>query len=256
MKLEFINEADTLDWVGSDYKQGMAQYNADASFRRGGVTYFIEFLDPFGSNMLAKWWDNSDNGVGYNNQGWVFVDNQFNRMTGYFSPENIDKYIKVDSDYGRKPPLPIQRILIDKVKRQLDYDALNDIKRIGESVSRKFMKESSSRHPNIPDDKNIRALRKAVDYINKFIDDEGIFLPDVLDHNSETYWQIKDYVKSDWNLDADEIISDWIEDSEVDVDVRDKQANTDPWDPRDYIFNVLKSVCGVPYERAEKMLNL
>jgi hypothetical protein len=55
-------------------------------------------------------------------------------MTGYFSPENIDKYIKVDSDYGRKPPLPIQRIIINKVKKQLDYDALNDIKRIGESV--------------------------------------------------------------------------------------------------------------------------
>ena len=127
MKL-FIEEVDTLDWVGKDYKVGMAKYSADVTFKRGGITYFIEFLDPYGSNMLAKWWDNSDNGVGYNNQGYVFVDNPFNRMTGYFSPENIDEYIKVDSDYGRKPSMSIQRIIIDKVKRQLDYDALNDVK--------------------------------------------------------------------------------------------------------------------------------
>lgn len=135
MKL-FIEEVDTLDWVGKEYKVGMAKYSADVTFKRGGITYFIEFLDPYGSNMLAKWWDNSDNGVGYNNQGYVFVDNPFNRMTGYFSPENIDEYIKVDSDYGRKPSMSIQRILMDKVKRQLDYDALNDTKRTNESVIR------------------------------------------------------------------------------------------------------------------------
>lgn len=127
MKL-FIEEVDTLDWVGKEYKQGMNRYSADVTFKRGGITYFIEFLDPYGSNILAKWWDNSDNGVGYNNQGFVFVDNPYNRMTGYFSPENIDEYIKVDSGYGRKPSMSIQRILIDKVKRQLDYDALNDVK--------------------------------------------------------------------------------------------------------------------------------
>ena len=135
MKL-FIEEVDTLDWVGKEYKCGMAKYSADVTFKRGGITYFIEFLDPYGSNMLAKWWDNSDNGVGYNNQGYVFVDNTFNRMTGYFSPENIDEYIKVDSDYGRKPNASIRKILIDKVKRQLDYDALNDVKRTNESVIR------------------------------------------------------------------------------------------------------------------------
>lgn len=138
MKL-FIEEVDTLDWVGKEYKVGMEKYNADVTFKRGGITYFIEFLDPYGSNMLAKWWDNSDNGVGYNNQGYVFVDNPFNRMTGYFSPENIDEYIKVDSDYGRKPNASIRKILIDKVKRQLDYDALNDVKSTyrGESYNRK-----------------------------------------------------------------------------------------------------------------------
>ena len=135
MKL-FIEEVDTLDWVGKEYKVGMEKYSADVTFKRGGITYFIEFLDPYGSNMLAKWWDNSDNGVGYNNQGYVFVDNPFNRMTGYFSPENIDEYIKVDSDYDRKPNATIRKILIDKVKRQLDYDALNDAKRTNESVIR------------------------------------------------------------------------------------------------------------------------
>jgi len=139
MKL-FIEEVDTLDWVGKEYKVGISKYSADVTFKRGGITYFIEFLDPYGSNMLAKWWDNSDNGVGYNNQGYVFVDNPFNRMTGYFSPENIDEYIKVDSDYGRKPNATIRKILIDKVKRQLDYDALNDTKRTNreESYNRKI----------------------------------------------------------------------------------------------------------------------
>lgn len=149
MKL-FIEEVDTLDWVGKEYKVGMAKYSADVTFKRGGITYFIEFLDPYGSNMLAKWWDNSDNGVGYNNQGYVFVDNPFNRMTGYFSPENIDEYIKVDSDYGRKPNASIRKILIDKVKRQLDYDALNDVKSTyrGESHNRKISRQriTESRH--------------------------------------------------------------------------------------------------------------
>ena len=139
----FIEDVDTLDWVGKEYKQGMNRYSADVTFKRGGITYFIEFLDPFGSNVLAKWWDNSDNGCGYNNQGDVFVSNPFNAMTGSFSPENIDKYIRVDSDYERKPSMSIQRIIIDKVKRQLDYDALNDVKRTNESIKKKSIRESS-----------------------------------------------------------------------------------------------------------------
>ncbi len=131
-----LNESDKLDWVGKEYKQGIEIYNADTTFKRGGITYFIEFLDPYGSNYLAKWWDNSDNGLGYNNQGFVAVNNQFNRMTGYFSPENIDDYLVLFSDYDRKPPMSIQRVIFDKVKRQLDYDALNDVRRTNESMRR------------------------------------------------------------------------------------------------------------------------
>ena len=74
------------------------------------------------------------------------------------------------------------------------------------------LKES---YTNDPNNANQRALRKACEIINDYIDEEGIYLPDVLDKNSETYWQLKDYVKSDWNLDVNAIIEDWIENTEI-----------------------------------------
>ena len=125
----------TIDSIGADYKQGMNRYNATTSFKRDGITYFIEINDMYGTNTLATWWDNSDNGFGYNNYGDVYVNNPFNRMTGSFSPENIDDYIGVNSAYNRNLPTPIKRAIINRVKKYIDYDALNDVRRGGRNES-------------------------------------------------------------------------------------------------------------------------
>ena len=111
----------------------------------------------------------------------------------------------------------------------------------------------SSRYRNIVNDKNKRAVRKAVDIINKFIDDEAVFLPDVLDRNSNTYWAIKEYVGSDWNLDADAIINDWELDQSQD---HEYDLNPGGFDPRQYLFNVLVYVVGYDYDEAERILNI
>lgn len=115
--------------IGSEFKKGMNRYNATTSFRRDGVTYFIEINDMYGTNVIATWWDNSDNGFGYNNYGDVYVNNPFNRMTGSFSPENIDDYIGVNSAYDRNLPASLKKAIINRVKRYIDYDALNDVRR-------------------------------------------------------------------------------------------------------------------------------
>lgn len=125
----------TIDSIGADFKRGMNRYNATTSFRRDGVTYFIEINDMYGTNVIATWWDNSDNGFGYNNYGDVYVNNPFNRMTGSFSPENIDDYIGVNSAYDRNLPSSLKKAIINRVKRYIDYDALNDVRRT-ESIKR------------------------------------------------------------------------------------------------------------------------
>lgn len=127
-----------------------------------------------------------------------------------------------------------------------------------ESFTRSNRKRSnrmneSSRYRNIVNDKNKRSVRKAVDIINKFIDDEAVFLPDVLDRNSDTYWAIKEYVGSDWNLDDDAIINDWELDQSQD---HEYDLNPGGYDPRPYLFDVLVYVVGYDYDEAERILNI
>ncbi len=108
-------------------------------------------------------------------------------------------------------------------------------------------------YQNAVSERNKKALKKSVDIINRYIDDEAVYLPDVLDRNSETYWQIKDYVGSDWNLDAEEIIRDWEADKALN---HEYDLNPDGWDPRLYIHNILTQVIGYSYEDADRLLNL
>lgn len=131
-----------VDYAGKTFKKGMSSFEATTSLRRDGITYYIEVSDMYGTNIVATWWDDSDNGFGYNNYGDVYVDNPFNRMTGSFSPENIDQYLRVNSAYDRNLPMPIKKAIINRVKKYIDYDALNDIRRSQrtESVGRRSNK--------------------------------------------------------------------------------------------------------------------
>lgn len=53
--------------------------------------------------------------------GYVFVDNTCNNEICKFSPQNIDKYIKVECDDGIEPPILIKRFIayavLDIIKR-------------------------------------------------------------------------------------------------------------------------------------------
>ena len=101
-----------------------SQGEYDASFKLRGTTYYIQMLED-GGNYVAKWWDSSDNGVGYNNQGWVALSNDFGRNTGNFSPENIESLLGVISEYDRKPGKPVQDRIKKEVAKLIDFDAIN-----------------------------------------------------------------------------------------------------------------------------------
>ena len=158
-------------------------------------------------------------------------------------PEQLKDIAEIDSD------------IIADVEKLKDYikaayrdlfQAKSALKDIKFELSRGDVHESIvfESYQNIASERNKRAIRKAVDIINRYIDDEAVYLPDVLYRESETYWQLKDYVGSDWHLDADEIINDL------------EKYSSDGWDPRPYLFNVLTYVVGYRYEDSEKLLNL
>lgn len=96
----------------------------DKSFKMKGVTYFIEML-PDAGNHVAKWWDTSDNSLGYNNKGWVSLRNEFGMNRGKFSPENIESLLIVSSEYNRTPGKPVQDRIKKEVAKMIDFTAIN-----------------------------------------------------------------------------------------------------------------------------------
>ena len=94
------------------------------TFKQDGETYYIK-LNPDEDDILALWKCKSDSGA--RSHGYVFVDNTSNNGMFKFSPQNIDKYIKVECDDGIEPPVLIKRVIVDVVKENIDYDYLNNI---------------------------------------------------------------------------------------------------------------------------------
>lgn len=101
-----------------------ADNHYDKSFKMKGVTYFIEML-PDAGNHVAKWWDTSDNSLGYNNKGWVSLRNEFGMNRGKFSPENIESLLIVSSEYNRTPGKPVQDRIKKEVAKMIDFTAIN-----------------------------------------------------------------------------------------------------------------------------------
>ena len=163
--------------------------NYDKSFKAKGTTYYIEMLSGAG-NYVAKWWDTSDNGVGFNNKGFVSLINDFNMNRGKFSPENIESLLGVMSDYDRKPGKPIQDRIKREVAKLLDFDAINSAcgkKSIKSAVSNEQYVANSNGEDNIAKgrtlDECIKNLLRKVDaediidwaiYIDKYVDGEWV----------------------------------------------------------------------------------
>lgn len=117
------------------------------------------------------------------------------------------------------------------------------------------MKIVANKYSRKPDPRMEQALRKALNLINSYIDEESVFLPDALDKNSETYFFANDYVMNDWNLDTERIIDDWKSEYDVPLEVRERSPyGMDEWNPRDYLFNILVDLMGMSYEEAKKLL--
>lgn len=99
----------------------------DKSFKLRGATYYIEMLDD-GGNYLAKWWDSTDNGLGYNNKGWVAIEDKNYRILnkiGDVTPENVINLLGVISEYDRQPSKTVQNRLKQEVAKLLNYDTIN-----------------------------------------------------------------------------------------------------------------------------------
>lgn len=101
--------------------------NYDKSFKAKGTTYYIELLSD-GGNYVAKWWDSSDNGLGYNNKGWVAIEGKNYRALNNIEDVNSDNVVdllSVISDYDRKPGKPIQDRIKREVANLIDFDSIN-----------------------------------------------------------------------------------------------------------------------------------
>ena len=96
----------------------------DVSFKLKGTTYYIQIIED-GGNYVAKWWDSSDNGLGYNNKGWVALNNDFGRNTGKFNSENIESLLGIISEFDRKPSKPVQDRIKREVAKLINFDIIN-----------------------------------------------------------------------------------------------------------------------------------
>ena len=99
----------------------------DASFKRNGVTYYIQMEQGDSGNVVATWWDTSDNGLGYNNRGFIMLDLPFGMHKSDITPDNVIQYLGVNSSFDRRPNKPIADML--KKKAASLYVGVNSSKR-------------------------------------------------------------------------------------------------------------------------------
>lgn len=175
--------------------------NYDTKFTRGGIVYYIEILNSDAGSYVAKWWDSSDNGVGYNNKGWVSLKNDFGRNYGKFEPASMRDYLFVISDYDRTPNMSIQNLIKDKVAKLLDYDSINTRPvRSSTSTKRKYTVKAS-KSVTASEDGPLQVCRSCLLGIESHEGDQVV------------YDTIENYA---WDEDAEPLICDWCED-EVDI---------------------------------------
>jgi len=147
--------------------------NYDKSFKAKGTTYYIEMLSGAG-NYVAKWWDSSDNGLGYNNKGWVAIEGKNYRALNNISDvssDNIIDLLSVVSDYDRKPGKPIQDRIKREVAKLLDFDAINS------ACGKKSVKASYD------PDTAVGIFYESLDILNRFFKGTCVFKATVGSYN-------------------------------------------------------------------------
>ena len=88
------------------------------------------------------------------------------------------------------------------------------------------------------------AIRKACDIINVYIAGKEFTVLDAMGlfNDTNTYRFVNNHMDASGGLDTESIIAEWIDTFDED------------YDPRDYLFNILRDIVGYSYEQAEKLL--
>ena len=96
------------------------------TFKLNGITYKISKLeDSLGKGgYVARWEDDSDNGLGYNNRGWISFDKK-NYVLHNEASKPIKDFMYVISAYDRQPKQPVADKLIATTVSMFGDDAVN-----------------------------------------------------------------------------------------------------------------------------------
>ena len=95
------------------------------TFKLNGITYKVSKLeDSLGKGgYVARWEDDSDNGLGYNNNGWISFDKQ-NYVRHNDDSRPIKDFMYVISSYDRQPKKSVKDKLISTTISMFGDDAV------------------------------------------------------------------------------------------------------------------------------------
>ena len=115
------------------------------TFKLNGITYKVSKLeDSLGKGgYVARWEDDSDNGLGYNNRGWISFDKK-NYVHHNEASKPIKDFIYVISAYDRHPKKSVADRLIATTVSMFGDDALDESLKLTEDkvlVSDEFIKK-------------------------------------------------------------------------------------------------------------------
>ena len=115
------------------------------TFKLNGITYKVSKLeDSLGKGgYVARWEDDSDNGLGYNNRGWISFDKK-NYALHNEASKPIKDFIYVISAYDRQPKKSIADKLIATTVSMFGNDSLDESLKLIEDkvlVSDEFIKK-------------------------------------------------------------------------------------------------------------------
>lgn len=115
------------------------------TFKLNGITYKVSKLeDSLGKGgYVARWEDDSDNGLGYNNRGWISFDKK-NYALHNKASKPIKDFIYVISAYDRQPKKSIADKLIATTVSMFGDDSLDESLKLTEDkvlVSDEFIKK-------------------------------------------------------------------------------------------------------------------
>lgn len=135
-------------------EDGQLDRNSDAegngrvkTFKLNGTTYKVSKLeDSFGKGgYVARWEDDSDNGLGYNNRGWISFDKNSYALHNEAS-KPIKDFMYVVSAHDRRPTKSVADKLIATAVSMFGDDAVDTDsldKKVGENLITEDWKDSS-----------------------------------------------------------------------------------------------------------------